>query len=167
MFTFSVLCGIIRTAPTPLEESVTTKSCDISIPYSKIRVYRIWPWLSFKILISTAFSCIKRHFPPKLSNDSFQPQVLTFRPFQNLPILDQLSTLIGPRVAYRNMHFEPADFVLFAIAILKNVRIQKTVNATVPFSIGSLDIKGFDGQKFLNVCRRYRQSWKCTSDSIK
>ena len=57
--------------------------------------------------------------------------------FQNLPILDQLSTLVGPTVAYRYMYFEPADFVSFAITILKNGGIQKTVNATAPFGMGS------------------------------
>ena len=44
------------------------------------------------------------------------------------------------------MHFEPADFVSFAITILKNAGIQKTVNATAHFSIGSLDITGFEGE---------------------
>jgi len=43
------------------------------------------------------------------------------------------------------MYFKPADFVSFAITILKNAGIQKTVNATAPFSMGSLDITGFDG----------------------
>ena len=31
--------------------------------------------------------------------------------------------------------------------ILKNAGIQKTVNPTAPFSMGSLDISGFEGQK--------------------
>jgi len=39
--------------------------------------------------------------------------------------------------------------------ILKNGGIQKTVNATAPFSMGSLDISGFEGQQFLNICWRY------------
>ena len=39
--------------------------------------------------------------------------------------------------------------------ILKNGRIQKTVNATAPFSMESLDISGFEGQQFLNICWRY------------
>jgi len=58
---------------------------------------------------------------------------------------------------YRNMHFKLADFVSFAITILKNVRIQKTINATVVFSMVSLDITGFEGQKFLNICWRYQR----------
>jgi hypothetical protein len=53
------------------------------------------------------------------------------------------------------MHFELADFVSFAITILKNAGIQKTVNAAALFSMGSLDITGFEGQKFLNICWRY------------
>jgi len=51
----------------------------------------------------------------------------------------------------RNMHFEPAYFTSFTKRILKNSGIQKTVNATAPFGMGSLDIKGFEGQKFLNA----------------
>ena len=76
-------------------------------------------------MISTAFSCTKRHFPPKLSNDSFQPQAFNFQTFQNLPIIDQLSTLIGPTVAYRNIHFEPTDFVSISITILENCGSQE------------------------------------------
>jgi len=53
------------------------------------------------------------------------------------------------------MHFEPADFTSFTKRILKNAGIQKTVNATAPFSMGSLDITGFESQKFLNICWRY------------
>jgi hypothetical protein len=53
--------------------------------------------------------------------------------------------IIRPRAAYRNMHFEPADFTSFTKRILKNAGIQKTVNATEPFSMGSVDISGFDG----------------------
>jgi hypothetical protein len=53
------------------------------------------------------------------------------------------------------MHFELADFVSFAITILKNAGIQKTVHAVALFSMGSLDITGFEGQKFLNICWRY------------
>jgi hypothetical protein len=48
-------------------------------------------------------------------------------------------------VAYRNMHFELADFASFTNRILKNAGIQKPVNATAPFSMGSLDITGFVG----------------------
>jgi len=44
------------------------------------------------------------------------------------------------------MHFEPADFVSFTITILKNAGIQKTVNTTVHFSMGSLDITDFEGE---------------------
>jgi hypothetical protein len=43
------------------------------------------------------------------------------------------------------MYFEPADFASFTNRILKNAGIQKTVNATPLFSMGSLDITGFDG----------------------
>jgi hypothetical protein len=56
-----------------------------------------------------------------------------------------------PTVADRNMHFEPADFFSFTITILKNAGIHVTVNATVVFRKVSLDIKGFEGQKFLNA----------------
>ncbi len=66
--------------------------------------------------------------------------------FQNLPILDQLSTLLGPTVAYRNMHFEPADFASFTITILENYGVHVTVNGTVVFWMVSIDIKGFEGQ---------------------
>jgi len=38
------------------------------------------------------------------------------------------------------------DFLSFTITILKNPGIQKTVNATVPFSMGSLDITDFEGE---------------------
>jgi len=47
------------------------------------------------------------------------------------------------------------DFLWFAITILKNAGIQKTVNATVVFWMVSIDITGFDGQKFLNICWIY------------
>ena len=53
------------------------------------------------------------------------------------------------------MHFEPAYFLSFTKRILKNAGIQKTVNATEPFSMGSLDISGFEGQKFLHICLQY------------
>jgi len=52
------------------------------------------------------------------------------------------------------MHFEPADFVSFTITILKNAGIQKTVNATAPFSMGIVDITGFLTLKFLPICWR-------------
>jgi hypothetical protein len=42
-------------------------------------------------------------------------------------------------------------------SILKNAGIQKTVNANVHFSMGSLDITAFEGEKFLNICWRYLQ----------
>ena len=50
------------------------------------------------------------------------------------------------------MHFESADFASFTNRILKNAGNQKTVNATEPFSMGSLEISGFEGQNFLNTC---------------
>jgi hypothetical protein len=43
------------------------------------------------------------------------------------------------------------------IRILQNTEIQKAVNATAPFSLGSLDITDFDGQKFFNICWRYQR----------
>jgi len=43
------------------------------------------------------------------------------------------------------MHFEQADFASFTNRILKNAGIQKTVNTTIHFSMGSLDITGFVG----------------------
>jgi hypothetical protein len=52
------------------------------------------------------------------------------------------------------MHFEPADFLSFTITMLENYGIHITINATAPFSMGSLDILGFEGQKFLNICWR-------------
>jgi len=55
------------------------------------------------------------------------------------------------------MHFESRDFASFTNRILKNAGIQKTVNVTAPFSMGSLDISGFEGQKFLNICWSYLQ----------
>jgi len=55
------------------------------------------------------------------------------------------------------MHFEPADFVSFTITILKNAGIQKTVNATAPFSMGIVDITGFLTLKFLPICWRYQR----------
>jgi len=52
-------------------------------------------------------------------------QSLTFSEFGNLPILDQVITLWWLSVPYRNMHFEPADFLSFTNRILKNAGIQK------------------------------------------
>jgi len=49
------------------------------------------------------------------------------------------------------MHLEPADFVLTTIRILENCGLQVTVNAAVAFQMVSLDITGFEGQKFLNM----------------
>ena len=46
---------------------------------------------------------------------------------------------------------------MVTIRILKNAGIQKTVNETAPFSMGSVDISGFEGQKFLNICWSYLQ----------
>ena len=83
---------------------------------------------------------------------------MILRAFQNLPILDQLSTLLGPTVAYRNMHFEPADFVSITMTILENWGLQVTVNAAVAVRMVSLDITGFEGQKFLNICSRFEVS---------
>ena len=53
------------------------------------------------------------------------------------------------------MHFEPADFASFTNRILKNAGIQKPVSTTAPFSMRSLNITGFEGQKFLNICLQY------------
>jgi len=63
--------------------------------------------------------------------------------------------VLRPTVADRNMHFEPADFVSTTIRILENAGIQKTVNATAPFSMGIVDITGFLTLKFLPICWRY------------
>jgi hypothetical protein len=52
------------------------------------------------------------------------------------------------------MHFEPADFTSFTNRILKNAGIQKSVNASTPFSMGSLDVAGFERKKFPNICWR-------------
>jgi hypothetical protein len=43
------------------------------------------------------------------------------------------------------------DFLSFTITILKNAGIQKAVNATEVLWMVSLDISGFEGQKFLNM----------------
>jgi hypothetical protein len=53
------------------------------------------------------------------------------------------------------MHFELADFASFTNRILKNAGIQKPVNATTPFSMGSLDITGFVGPYFHEISWRY------------
>jgi hypothetical protein len=79
---------------------------------------------------------------------------LIFRAFQNLPIPDQVITLWWLSVPDRNLHFDPADFTSFTKRILKNAGIQKTVNATAPFSMGSLDISGFDSLRFCQLCWR-------------
>ena len=66
---------------------------------------------------------------------------MNLRAFQNLPILDQLSTLLGPTVAYRNIHFEPADFASFTNRILKNAGIpvsSKILDFLVPFRLTDL-----------------------------
>jgi len=52
------------------------------------------------------------------------------------------------------VHFEPADFLSFTITMLENYGIHIAINATAPFGMGSLDITGFEGQKFLNICWR-------------
>jgi len=39
----------------------------------------------------------------------------------------------------------------------KNVGIQVPANSAVAFRIVSLDITGFEGQKFLNICWRYHR----------
>jgi hypothetical protein len=56
------------------------------------------------------------------------------------------------------MHFEPADFVSTTIRILENAGIQKTVNATAPFSMGIVDITGFLTLKFLPIYWRYHRA---------
>ena len=40
--------------------------------------------------------------------------------------------------SYRNMHFEPADFVSFTITILETTGFIKTINTTTPFGMGAL-----------------------------
>ena len=58
------------------------------------------------------------------------------------------------------MYFEPADFTSFTKRILKNAGIQKTVNAAAPFGMGSIDITGFEGQKFSDICWSSRRLLK-------
>ena len=68
------------------------------------------------------------------------------------------SSIVEPQFLnrfYRNMHFVPVDFASFTNRILKNAGIEKTVNATAPFGMGSIDITGFDDQKSLNICWIY------------
>ena len=88
---------------------------------------------------------------------SIHLRYLTLQAFQNLPILDQVIIVVRQRAPYRNMQFESADFASFTNRILKNAGIQKTVNATEPFSMESLYISGFEGQEFLNICWSYIQ----------
>jgi hypothetical protein len=71
---------------------------------------------------------------------------LEFWVFRNLPIPDQIIIVLRQTVAYRKMRFEPAGFLSFTKRILKNAGIQKTVNTTVHFSMGSLDITDFEGE---------------------
>jgi hypothetical protein len=71
---------------------------------------------------------------------------LILRAFQNLPILDQVITLLRFPILIVICNIKTPDSLVITITILKNDGIQKTVNATAPFSMGSLDISGFEGE---------------------
>jgi len=57
------------------------------------------------MLISAVFAPPNDHFPPRPSNDSFQPQALNNLTFQNLPISDQVIMILGQKPADRILKF--------------------------------------------------------------
>ena len=64
----------------------------------------IWYGLRFEVLVNALSSCPNRHFPPKTPDDRLQIRNLILRAFQNLPILEQIITLLRPTVADRKLN---------------------------------------------------------------
>jgi len=73
-------------------------------------------------------------------------ETLILRAFQNLPILDQLSTLLGPRLLVVSLIFKAPDFLIITIAILKNLEIP------VSYHIVDSIVIWFSTQNYHIIC---------------